>query len=234
MASPRFKVEREQFRDIEISAYFFPEDLHLARTYIERAAKYLDMYEKSLGPYAYRRFAMAENFLPTGLSMPTFTLLGQEVLRLPFIPEISLGHEILHQWFGNLVYIDFDRGNWAEGLTTYLADHFYEEQKGNGWAYRKRALLDYQSYVHGKNEMSLRDFQGRTDPASKAIGYGKALMVFHMLKNWVGDQVFRESLGDFVREMRFRKASWADIQRIFEHRSANWASGACNFLLLDL
>ncbi len=62
--------------------------------------------------------------------MPTYTLLGQDIVRLPFIVETSLGHEILHQWFGNLVYIDYEKGNWAEGLTTYLADHLYEEQKG--------------------------------------------------------------------------------------------------------
>ena len=45
----------------------------------------------------------------------TFTLLGRQVLKLPFIVKTSLGHEILHQWFGNSVYIDFVAGNWAEG-----------------------------------------------------------------------------------------------------------------------
>jgi len=57
-------------------------------------------------------------------------------VRLPFITETSLGHEVLHQWFGNALGVDDEQGNWCEGLATYLADHWYEEQKGKGWEYR--------------------------------------------------------------------------------------------------
>ncbi|HXW68902.1 MAG TPA: hypothetical protein VEJ88_04785, partial [Dissulfurispiraceae bacterium] len=100
-----------------IYAYFFREDLPLAGRYIEYAKKYIRLYEGMLGKYPYRRFSVVENFLPSGYSMPSFTLLGRDVVRLPFILETSLGHEVLHQWFGNLVYVDYDKGNWSEGLT---------------------------------------------------------------------------------------------------------------------
>ena len=49
--------------------------------------------KNSSPPYPYKRFAVVENFLSTGYSLPTFTLLGQEVVKLPFIVETSLGHE---------------------------------------------------------------------------------------------------------------------------------------------
>ncbi len=70
-----------------------------------------------------------ENINPTGFGMPTFTLLGTQVLRLPFIKETSLGHEILHSWFGNSIEVRLDSGNWCEGLTTYLADMAYREDQ---------------------------------------------------------------------------------------------------------
>ena len=60
--------------------------------------------------------------------MATLTLLGSDVINLPFIVKTSLGHEILHQWFGNSVYVNHKKGNWAEGLTSYLSDHYYKEQ----------------------------------------------------------------------------------------------------------
>jgi hypothetical protein len=101
--------------------------------------------ETLIGGFPYKRFAIVENPLPTGYSMPTFTPLGQSIINLLFIVETSLDHEILHQWFWNYVYINFDKGNWAEGLTTYLADHLYEELKGSGWQYRKNTLIGYQS-----------------------------------------------------------------------------------------
>jgi len=87
--------------------------------------------------------------------MPTYTLLGEEVVRLPSslrppwaVRSSTSGSEI---WF----YIDYAKGNWAEGLTTYLADQLYEERKGRGVEYRKGALIDYQSYVNDRNEFPL-------------------------------------------------------------------------------
>ncbi|MBI5025339.1 MAG: ChaN family lipoprotein [Nitrospirae bacterium] len=219
LIASRYKVVKESFRGIDIYAYFFPEDISLASTYLKYTKKYLELYEKLVGKYPYKRFSVVENFLPTGYAMPTFTLLGQDVVRLPFIVETSLGHEILHQWFGNLVYIDYEKGNWAEGLTTYLSDYLYEEQKGRGLEYRKQILIDYESYVTSGNEIPLKNFISRTDPASKAIGYGKGAMVFHMLKKIVGEERFYRSLKAFIGEKRFQKASWADIKRMFEEIS---------------
>jgi len=59
-----------------------------------------------------------------------------------------------------------------------VADHFYADQSGEGVDYRKQILIDYQSYVNIDNVFPLRDFRGRTDFSSKAIGYGKAAMLF--------------------------------------------------------
>jgi uncharacterized iron-regulated protein len=216
IASDRYRIVKDHFNGIEIFAYFFREDVDLTKTYLEHAKHYLQLYDHLICKYPYKRFSIVENFLPTGYSMPTYTLLGRVVVRLPFIPETSLGHEILHQWFGNSVYIDYRKGNWAEGLTTYLADHLYEEEKGRGVEYRKGVLINYQSYVNDENDVPLKDFEERTNYASEAVGYGKAVMVFQMLKNLVGQERFYESIRHFVTEMSFKKASWEDIKKTFE------------------
>jgi uncharacterized iron-regulated protein len=223
VAARKFEEIKSTVNGTGIYAYFFREDLPLAGSYIEHAKKYIRLYEDLLGKYPFKRFSIVENFLPYGYSMPSFTLLGRDVVRLPFIVETSLGHEVLHQWFGNLVYVDYDKGNWAEGLTSYLAGHLYEEKKGRGWEYRKQILIDYESYVHENNEFPVKKFTGRTDFASKAIGYGKAAMVFHMLRRGMGDDAFNRSLRDLVREKRFQRASWDDIRSLVEKNSGkNW------------
>ena len=81
-----------------------------------------------------------ENFWETGYGMPSFTLLGQQVIRFPFILHSSYPHEILHNWWGNGVFVDYAGGNWCEGLTAYLADHLIAEQRGQG-AEHRRAIL---------------------------------------------------------------------------------------------
>jgi aminopeptidase N len=219
LVAGHYMLRHESHRGIEIYACFFPEDISLAENYIEYTKKYLTLYEGLLGPYPYKRFSVVENILPTGYSMPTFTLLGQDVVRLPFITETSLGHEILHQWFGNYVYADYENGNWLEGITSYLSDYLYKEQKGDGWQYRKKILIDYQSYVTLSKEAPLKDFTGRKDFASAAIGYGKGAMLFHMLKNLVGESTFYNALRELIEEKKFARASWADIKSTFEKAS---------------
>jgi uncharacterized iron-regulated protein len=218
-ASSRYVQKKDRYKNIDIEAYFFKEDAHLANAYLAHTKNYLAMYEKMLTPYPYRRFAIVENILPSGNSMPTFTLLGNQVVRLPFIVKTSLGHEILHQWFGNSVYIDFVSGNWAEGLTTYLSDHYYAALEGKDTAYRKQILVDYHAYVHADNDMPLSDFISRSNKAQSVIGYGKGAMLFHGLHQRFGDEAFYTALKDFIRQNRFRQASWLDIQHAFERQT---------------
>ena len=210
-ASSRFTVQRDYYRGIEIETYFFKEDAGLAETYIRHAIAYLQQFQELLTFYPYRRFAIVENILPTGISLPTFTLLGRDVIRLPFIVKTSLGHEILHQWFGNSVYVDTRYGNWAEGLTTYLADHDTAAGDGQDIAYRKQIMVDHEAYVQPETAIPLRAFKYRRNRSESVIGYGKAAMFFHALHNRLGKDRFHEVLRNFVHQHLFRRASWQDI-----------------------
>ncbi len=212
LVAGQYWVRQEEFQGVLIRTYLFSEDGALADTYIENTRRYLRLYESMFGPFPYRSFSIVENRFQTGYSFPTYTLLGSKVIRLPFIPETSLGHEILHQWFGNYVYVDYGKGNWSEGLTAYLSDYWYRELGGEGAAYRKKMMIDYMNYVSADNEIALKDFVGGGDPSARAVGYGKSAMVFHMLRRKLGDDAFFEGLREFLKSNRYREASWQDIR----------------------
>ncbi|VAX28064.1 hypothetical protein MNBD_NITROSPIRAE02-1087 [hydrothermal vent metagenome] len=212
LVAGKYRVQEEKFQGISIKTYLFSEDAELAATYIENTKRYLKLYKPMLGAFPYKSFSIVENRYQTGYSFPTYTLLGSKVIRLPFIVKTSLGHEILHQWFGNYVYVDYNSGNWSEGLTTYLSDHWYKELKGEGAEYRKKIMIDYMNYVSGDNEIALKDFISREDFASRTIGYGKSAMVFHMLRKRLGDDAFFRGLRDFIESDKYREATWDDIR----------------------
>lgn len=191
-------------------------DETLANRYLDATERYLEMYTSLLGDYPYQKFALVENFWETGFGMPSFTLLGPRVIRLPFILNSSYPHEILHNWWGNSVYVDYTKGNWSEGLTAYLADHLIKEQQGQGAAYRQQSLQKYTDYAAKGRDFSLSEFRGRHSSASEAVGYGKALMLFHMLRLEMGDDVFRKGLKSFYRHFQFKTASYEDLQKVFE------------------
>ena len=157
-------------------------DPTLAARYLEATDQYLALYDSLIGPYAYPKFALVENFWETGYGMPSFTLLGPRVIRLPFIPHSSYPHEILHNWWGNGVYVDYATGNWSEGLTAYLADHLIKEQQGRGAEYRRTTLQRYTDYVRSAQDFPLTEFRSRHSAVTQAVGYGKTLMLFHMLR----------------------------------------------------
>ena len=218
LVAGRYKVTSIKHNGIDIYAYFFPEEQGLVETYTNATKHYLDMYQKILGNYPYGKFAIVENFFQTGYGMPSFTLLGSTVVKLPFIVDTSLGHEILHNWWGNSVFVEESHGNWCEGLTAYMADYYYKELKDTASAddYRKNICRKYTNYVTGQNDFPLKRFIGRKDQATQAIGYGKTAMVFHMLRQMVGDDLFYQSLRKFYKEQIWQQASWKDIQDIFE------------------
>ncbi len=201
---------------VEAEVYLRQPDEALAARYLAATAQYLEMYGGLIGPYPYGKFALVENFWESGLGMASFTLLGPQVIRMPFILTSSYPHEILHNWWGNGVLVDFESGNWCEGLTAYMADHLMQEQRGQGEAYRREKLQGYSSYVKEGRDFPLTEFRSRHSAATEAVGYGKSLMGFHMLRRKLGDDRFRQWAALFFREERGRTASFADVRRTME------------------
>ncbi len=217
LAANHFRVDALQHGETLVETYFFPEDSSLAAGYLESCAEYLDLYESFLGPYPYAKFAVVENFFPTGYGMPSWTLLGQQVLRLPFIRATSLGHEIAHNWWGNSVFVG-EGGNWCEGLTVYTADYLYKERSSAAAArqYRKNTLKDYTRYTRDGGDFPLSEFVSRHNSATRAVGYGKSMFVFHMLEEQVGRPAFRAALRRVIDEKQWAEAVWTDFFRAVE------------------
>lgn len=221
LSAARYTVREKVIGRVKIATYFFQKSRDLAEPYLEATERYIKLYENLFGPYPFDKFAVVENFFPTGYGFPSYTLLGSRVLRLPFIIHTSLGHEVAHSWWGNGVYVDMKEGNWSEGLTTYIADYLYKERASEKEAreYRLQTLRSFAALVNPENDFALKEFLSRTDPATGAIGYGKGAMVFHMLRKLIGEEAFWGGLRDVYRDRLFQKASWRDFQEAFERRS---------------
>ncbi len=204
---------------IEAMAFLRSPDEKLSAKYLAATIGYITMYEKLIGPYPYTKFALVENFWETGFGMPSFTLLGPKVIRLPFIINTSYPHEILHNWWGNSVFPEYEKGNWSEGLTAYLADHLMREQKGDAAEYRFSTLQKYADYVRDEKDFPLVAFRSRHSSSSEAIGYGKSLMFFHMLRLELGNEIFTRGLRDFYEKNKFAFASFDELQKSFESAS---------------
>ncbi|UCH73625.1 MAG: M1 family peptidase [Rhodospirillales bacterium] len=218
-AGPYTVAERR--RDgIRIRTYFHEDLAALSGDYLQASAEFLGRYSAEIGAYPFPDFHVISSPLPVGLGFPNLTYVGRMVLPLPFMRGRSLAHEVVHNWWGNGVAIDHATGNWAEGLTTYMADYALAAERGPDAAHEMRLgwLRDYAALPPDRDAPVVA-FVGKRHDAGQVVGYNKVAFIFHMLRDELGEAAFTEGLRRFWREQRFRIAGWVELRQAFEAAS---------------
>ncbi len=211
-----YRIAEARAGPVRIRTYFHDDLTDLATDYLARTAQFLERYATEIGPYPYRDFHVVSAPLPVGLGFPSLIYVGRRILPLPFMRGRSLAHETLHSWWGNAVGIDYTRGNWAEGLTTYMADYALAVDQGPESARQMRlGWLREFAVLPADRDHPVVAFTGKHHQAAQVIGYNKVAFVFHMLRQEVGDAVFRAALRRFWQDSRFKVAGWRDIETAF-------------------
>jgi len=219
IASKRYIISNKTTKDgLRLSTYFYPNDEKLSKKYLKRTQDYFSLYKNIFGFLPFEQFSVVETPFPAGYSMPTFTLIGQQIIDKDFVLNNSLGHEIAHQWLGNYVYSP-SQGNWVEGMTTFYSDYLYAKNNKKASQYRKDMLIKYDSYVNTKNEIALIEFTQKTKESKNAVGYGKATFFFYMLEKKIGEKAFEAGVKKLLKEYPFKVATYKNLREIFEATS---------------
>uniref|UniRef100_A0A1I8JML7 Aminopeptidase n=1 Tax=Macrostomum lignano TaxID=282301 RepID=A0A1I8JML7_9PLAT len=105
---------------------------------------------------------------------------------------LVVGHEVAHQWFGNLVTMQWWTQLWLnEGFASWVEylciDHCYPE---------------FDIDVGHPDEI---------DETFDAISYSKGAAVIRMLHAWLGEPAFRRGLQQYLRRHSYGNASTADL-----------------------
>jgi aminopeptidase N len=221
-----YRVQERLWQGLRLRTYFHAEVADQAGTYLDAATTFIDRYQKLIGDYPYADFHIVSAPLPVGLGFPNLTYVDRRILPLPFMRSRSLAHEVLHSWWGNAVGVEYSGGNWAEGLTTYLADYALAVDKGEEQALNMRIkwLRDYAALPQERDH-PVTAFRSKQHDAAQVIGYNKVAFIFHMLQQEIGEQAFNDGLREFWRRHKFGRAGWDDLQNAFEQaaeRRLDW------------
>ncbi len=232
---------------VEIVMHVPAEHADKVDLYLKAAAGYLDLYVPLLGRFPYRRFSIVENFFSSGFAYPGFTLLGPQVVGMAprsLVPGY-LDHELMHNWWGNGVYVSPSDGNWCEALTSFSANYYRrlaEDGPAAGRAYRRDLLMKLSTDPDGLDNGPVGAF-GSANPAGggpdRFVGYDKGSFVFLMLSDVLDDathaapadhgKAMWASLRRFADGHLGQFANWSDLQAAFEAavpgRPAGWLDG---------
>ena len=212
-----YQVTERLSNGLRLRTYFHGDLVPLAENYLEAADGYIQRYQQSIGAYPYSDFHVISAPIPVGLGFPNLTYVGRQVIPLPFMRTRSLAHEVLHNWWGNAVSVDYASGNWAEGLTTYLADYALAADQGREAAQSMRIkwLRDYAA-LPTERDQPVTAFTSKQHQAAQVIGYNKVAFIFHMLTKEIGQAAFDDGLRGFWQKHKYQTASWLDLQAAFE------------------
>ncbi len=136
-----------------------------------------------------------------------------------------VAHEIVHQWFGDLVTMEWWNDLWLnEAFATWLAYKVVDDWKP-GWRM-------WQSFERGKRGALAVDALKNTRPISSKVEsvaqieaqfdmltYEKGGAILRMLENFLGEKTFRAGLRRYIAKYRYKNTQAADLWRELEKAS---------------
>ncbi|TMS23086.1 Puromycin-sensitive aminopeptidase [Larimichthys crocea] len=139
---------------------------------------------------------------------------------------LVVGHELAHQWFGNLVTMEWWTHLWLnEGFASWIeylcVDHCFPEY--DIWTqfvsadYTRALELDALDSSH-PIEVNV-GHPSEVDEIFDAISYSKGASVIRMLHNYIGDEDFRKGMNAYLLKFQHKNASTEDLWDCLEQAS---------------
>uniref|UniRef100_A0A7M4EA29 Aminopeptidase n=1 Tax=Crocodylus porosus TaxID=8502 RepID=A0A7M4EA29_CROPO len=213
---------------IKVSVYVNPEKLNQAHYALEAAIKILEFYEQYFGIYypLPKQDLVAVPDFQSG-AMENWGLTTYRETSLLYDPETSsaseklwitmvIGHELAHQWFGNLVTMEWWNDIWLnEGFARYMefisVDATYPELQND-------YLLDTCFTAMGRDSMnSSRPISSKAENPTQikemfdTVSYDKGACILHMLRNFLTDEVFQNGIIHYLKKHSYRNAKNNDL-----------------------
>ncbi|CAN8099109.1 unnamed protein product [Discula destructiva] len=223
-------IETNAFR-VPVRVYAPPgQDIEHGRFSLDLAAKTLDFYEKVFG-IEFPLPKMDQVAIPDFAqgAMENWGLVTYRVVDLLLDEKASgaatkervaevVQHELAHQWFGNLVTMDWWEGLWLnEGFATwaswYSCNAFYPE-----WNVWQTFVTDT---LQGALSLdSLRSSHPIEVPVKKAdeinqifdaISYSKGSCVLRMISTYLGEDTFLEGVRRYLKKHAYGNTQTGDL-----------------------
>lgn len=191
-----------------------------ADTACEIAKNALALYTELIGPYPYSTLYVVETSLPTdcgGMEYPGLVMISSLLYNQsdPSEFELTIAHEIAHQWFYAVVGNDQYNAPWLdEALVSYLGLVYFKESTASTsfekmYARTAHATAGLQYPIDG----TLSDY-----PNANAYGaavYARGAAMFRALSEELGEEVFYRALKNYYTKNAFSTGTRQSLYAAF-------------------
>jgi alanyl aminopeptidase len=201
----------------------------LGKMSVEAAASHLDLLGRYFDrPYPYPKLDVVAvpNFGAGAMENPGFVTFREELLLLD--PEHAstvarramagtMAHELAHQWFGDLVTMQWWDDLWLnEAFASWMSDKIVDQWRPESHARvlalgNKSAVMEEDALATARKIRNPVRSTSEAEEAFDAITYSKGRAVLSMTEAWLGEDVFREGLRQYVKKHEWGNATASDL-----------------------
>ncbi|MSO55508.1 MAG: M1 family peptidase [Acidobacteria bacterium] len=197
-------------------------DLGFALEAAEIALRYFNRYFSTKYPFEKLDIIAVPDFSAGAMENTAAIFFREEYLRVgkdggtPDLKKqvsLYLGHEIAHQWFGDLVTMQWWDDIWLnEGFATWMERRPMEEWKPE-WQPRLEEVRDTQAAMSLDTLQATRPIRTRVETPAEimqvfdAIAYQKTAAVIRMVEGYVGKARYRDGMNAYVKKFAYGSAT---------------------------
>ncbi len=220
-AAPYTIVDYDYFWEqsqMPLQYYVYPPDRDLAEKGLLSSQKILDFFNSYIGTYPFLNEKYAMSAVPfreaAAMENQTATTMRDNLID----SEGVIAHELAHQWWGDaLTPQSFDHIWLNEGFASYFDAMFTENEYGSE-AFAKQ-MAAYKGYIFQDGSLA---YPILYPPAEYLFGravYFKGAWVLHMLRNAVGEQVYRNIITSYFNQYEYKNVDTDNFIQICQSQS---------------
>ncbi len=210
----------DRFEDIPVEYYVYPRHSKTdAWRSFGKTPRMIKFFSEQIGfRYPYPKYAQTiiSEFMYGGMenisaTTQTDRTMHDERAHLDTDSDGLVAHELAHQWWGDLVTCrEWDEIWINEGFATYFTDLWFEHDRG-------RDEFNYRLYKKLKSVSRYELREPRHLIGGENWGaYVLGSSVLHMLRYYLGDELFWASMNRFAVDFAWKNADSRDLQRAVE------------------
>ena len=230
LVAGEFVEIKDHWRKIPVNYYVRKGREADARRMLGRTPAMMEFFSQRFGldfPYVKYAQIVPELFLGAmenvSATTHSYRLLPDQRASLDFKPDSVVAHELVHQWFGDLLAVRDWSHTWLkESFATYFESVWMGEEEGED-----RLRLDMRENLdlylaadrRGRRPIVYNVYRKNGNELFDRHNYEKGSRVLHMLRQVVGDASFWRGMQRYAQRNQGREVITADFERAHEEAS---------------
>ena len=236
MVVGEYAIIKDQYKGKEVSYYVEREYAPLARRIFGLTPEMIGFYSRITGvDYPWSKYSQVVCRDFSGAMENTTATIHTESAQLDSRQLIDgnnwesvISHELFHQWFGDYVTTESWSNTTVNESFADLGETLWLEYKYGKDAGDEHNYVAMQNYIRsgGEDKALVRfNYEDKEQMFDMGVTYNKGGRILNMLRNYVGDSAFYQSLHLYLTTKKFQSAEAQEVRLAFEEvtgQDLNW------------